>query len=509
MQRRNPPSLQSLGCGACQLPIKRLCKKVVELPLNYEYNPAQWKAHLDQVNKKLQDVQKYISKLDDNCQQIIGTDVLLYIDEVISNFRYKAYTVKDEYLKLCILLTRSMLFSSIEKINTEAMMTIYTKQALIISIHRLQNLSCLKLPSEREFATLRKTVAQSIKYLPLLTYFENCVNCTDLILNEIGLHCFLIEHIYVRMSLGVSFNSISGILPLVNLKYLDLYDTSMSETGYKIILKMKPRIQNFSWNDATENSLSDLDFDRLENIKYCDISVKNGNVLDLIIESCPKIKHLVLETTVVSIAPVTNLYLLTHLRLHNIDARKTNISCIFPVLGKNIIILSMQYIMNLNICNILLHCVNIHSLELEKCDFSNEQIQDLDDASLHFKSLKELTLISNTEIRWYYESLYNYKNLKEIYIANMRYYSDYYFTLQLVRNGFSNLERFVVRQCGDLEFGTALLIIRNCQHLKEMGCYSEWNGISDGEIHRLFYIIQNGNFAVTLTNRFHRKHYFN
>ncbi|PSN30361.1 hypothetical protein C0J52_27325 [Blattella germanica] len=48
MQRRNPPSLQSLGCGACQLPIKCLCKKIVELPLNYEYNPAQWKAHLDQ-----------------------------------------------------------------------------------------------------------------------------------------------------------------------------------------------------------------------------------------------------------------------------------------------------------------------------------------------------------------------------------------------------------------------------------------------------------------------------
>ncbi|PSN52310.1 hypothetical protein C0J52_08538 [Blattella germanica] len=498
--------MKVLAIVACASWIKRCCRRVMEQTPTSSANRQHWTTHLNDVRWKFQQLSDHFSVLEDRFQRRIGIEVLRYLDDLISRVEHNAFYIKQEFAMLCLFLMRSVMFRPISCINIEAMTSKFSKEAAVLSIHRLEGLVFLRLPNDASFAAFSAVVADSIKYLPLLKNFLNNLNCTDDILDELSNSCPQIELINVRYSKKVTNKCVLGILKMRNLKHVDLCGTSVSRERYQFIVQFKVDVENICWRKGVSKIIDNVSIIRLRNIVSCNILVEGQAVLKTVQDRCPRIQSLVLTARFLPVSGhLTSMRSLTHLSLQDIDYQKMDVSCISQEIWQKLKVLSLKAIVQLKMSDIISNCVNLCSLEIENCLLAPEVTIT---KSMHFQSLKELILVNTTECPPYYNNLYRYENLKEVYFEKIKPFDDSYFHEMFHCGAFRNLQRFMARKCGDLGIDTALALLKHCPRLEEIGCLRSWLGISSRDIATIVTTIKRNNYAVTVMHWFSRPHYF-
>ncbi|KAJ9590555.1 hypothetical protein L9F63_016404, partial [Diploptera punctata] len=157
-----------------------------------------------------------------------------------------------------------------------------------------------------------------------------------------------------------------------------------------------------------------------------------------------------------------------------------NVRHLFPNIA-HIKELEFGQIDQLDICLIIENCVFLKKLTVQNSVFTENEMV-INPASEHFSSLRNLTLISNTNYHWYASNVKYYNNLSSLTSDIEDVLVDQYFDDVLSNNGFKNLETFIFTKSKNLDIRTALRLIKSCPKLRVLGKLGSWSGMDAADV---------------------------
>jgi hypothetical protein len=166
-----------------------------------------------------------------------------------------------------------------------------------VEFYLTENLVVQTLDSVPGLRTLRLETLESLvveRMLPHLTHlqvFSYHYNCTDEVIEKLGLHCHNLKEFYSRHSHHVTNASVRHLLRLKKLEIVDFAGTQINNNHYWLLLLELP-IRSIEINPYYTNILHHVADVKLHKISHVTGVVKD---ISLVAERCPNITYMDLD----------------------------------------------------------------------------------------------------------------------------------------------------------------------------------------------------------------------
>jgi hypothetical protein len=398
-----------------------------------------------------------------------------FVEELSSNYKSDSgFEGIDEELHnlACTNMLESVLLPSTTRFNKRIWSS--SEQKLIIqTFNSTPNLTHLIFDSATD-SDNSVLLASNIHHLTQLVSFTYKYQCTDQVVEQLALHCRILEEIDVSCSTAVTNASVDHLLQLNNLSDVNLLWTSVASESYALLISVLPEIANIKWSLPICNVLNGVDRESLETINYIRGPVCDTNILT---RMCPNIIILILLCVDVDLSSLTALDGLVDVRIEQAHYEQSNMDVLLTGIGHRLDQLHLRDVDNVHMTDIVTLCSSLRVLVLDHCTYIPTDPNTLmwSDIS-HFQNVNVLDIYDISVSDVYNLHLGYYVNLDTFVCVGVHVLSDGFMD-QAVKNGaFRNIKHFEVdgTETGDLSMDTVWLLLDNCERLKTLGRLATW-----------------------------------
>jgi hypothetical protein len=313
----------------------------------------------------------------------------------------------------------------------------------------------------------RAVLLEGMKHLKNLQIFKSHLYCTDEIIEQLQMHCPHLTVVDIADSKQVTNASVQHLRKVRKLRFLNLYETSIDDDHYGLLLSESPNIGNITFERSIGSLLRHIAEEKLDTITHVRIVARYiyRNFRD--------------------VSGLTVFNALRALEFHLLDYGSSNIKTVSQGLGHRLTDLTLGRCNDVDLQDIIILCPTLVNFSLTCCSVLNLNSGiPLDFQLPHFRNLINLEIryaLRNPDINYirYYNSL---KTIRLKYAGS--------FTVDLANEilhlaTYKQLE--VLHMGGDLPDVKALqLLIGHCPLLKRIELSRFGNLQSDvfGELKR-------------------------
>jgi hypothetical protein len=288
------------------------------------------------------------------------------------------------------------------------------------------------------------------------------------VIEQLSLNCHHIKEIDILGSRGVTNASARHLLRLKKLGFLDLSGTKIDYEHYGLLLSELPIIKNIkSWSTG-ENILDHVAVENLHKISHVVGFVED---ISMLAQKCRNITNLNIWVNTRNLSGLAALTTLRNVTISWGDYATFKLNTVLNGIGPGLTDLTLYWIINVNIKDILTLCPSLTFLSLFGCKLlALDRNTPLDPHLPHFRNLTSLQINRSDQGRTNYNFIRHYVNLKTMHLSWINILT-VEFTREVVRSGtLANLEEFCVReyQHGAFTMEALELLIEHCSHLKRI-----------------------------------------
>lgn len=406
-------------------------------------------------------------------------------DSKYKSLKRQDFSAYDEqYNTACINIVRSVLCPSISYYDTTQMLSSFAQKLVIETLDSLNNLSSLIFDTETEIDH-SALLANNIHHLRKLETFKYKFHCSDTVVEELGLHCSELKVISLSNSRAVTNVSVSHLLRLKKLQYVNVSKTSISCELYQLLLINLPEIENINCRDQHENVLGSIETESLHTVTNYRGPIINT---DNLIQKCSNITSIILYEVNEDVSKLSALNSLKSLDITGGNYETSNLNMFLKDRGLKLCELHLHNVVKVNTSHIIKYCSALLSLSLEECIFEpSGKHAVFDRATPHYKSTQILNLTEAVGHEMHFEHLIHYVNLVKLYSKGARIINDHSIHKAIKLGGLGNLEEFRVEETrfGTLTVKTAKRLIRHCKNLTILGYLECWTKVNERQIRQL------------------------
>lgn len=395
---------------------------------------------------------------------------------------------------ICRRMLAAMLFPNITDWNIGLATSTLMKELMILSFPSLPNITCLRVAPDtlNECSSLFTNNIRTLKHLQEF-YFP--FGCSMQVLAELGKHCNQLKRLSVMSSKYVDDDSITHLLKLTKLVFLNVDDTTVSPKGYGTIICSLPDLGNITWTSPVDDVLLSISKEGLHSVKSLNVSVRSVLIVVL---KCPFVTHLSLFGAKDNLLSLRELVAVAVLTLVCCDSAAVNLAAVLQGIGPKLRELYLSNVTNVSIQHLLKFCDSLEALFIDCCEFLPSESRHFDRDLPHFQNLASLELRAN---RWYgimHLFLLYYVNLKVLTARCTPEIDDRTMVSVLHYKGLQQLKEFSAINCGPLSMTTASLLIKECANLNCLKGVRTWSGVSEEDISNLKRMKRYGKVPITI-----------
>jgi hypothetical protein len=293
----------------------------------------------------------------------------------------------------------------------------------------------------------------------------------------------------------VDDGSVTDLLKLTKLVFLNVDDTAISPKGYGMIICSLPNLGNITWTSCVDDVLLGIAKQSLLSVKSLNVSVRNALTVAL---KCPFVTHLSLFGAKDSLSSLRELAAVAVLTLVSCDFEAVNLDSVLQGIGPRLRDLYLSKVTNVSIQHLIKCCVSLEALFIDCCEFIRSESRHFDPQLPHFRNLASLELREN---RWYGHMnsfLLCYVNLKVLTARCTPEVDDSAVVSIVHLKGFRQLKEFSAFNCGQLSMTSASLLIKECANLNCLKGVGTWTGVTKEDISNLLCMARYGRVPVTI-----------
>jgi hypothetical protein len=403
-------------------------------------------------------------------------------------------TCRRRYEVVCLFILKAVFLPCIEECNIDNIRSEFAQELLSQSLETNTNITRLILPEDAS-AKVSQCVFSNLQTLRRLQEFTFHCSCTTDIVIELGKHCILLRLLDVTKSRLVTDECVGYLMNLQNLEKLHVSGTSISGTYYSLLLSSLPRIQNITWWSSVDIILQNITKECLPSVNHlCGVVSETSLVKKL----CPQIRHLLVLLGTDSSLGIIHLTEVVTLELIDCDYTIGKIRILFENMGFRLTHLDIFLVENINISEIIKCCSVLMTLICRYCGIILPENLIFPPELPHFKSVKKITLLNNSDLRTFHKYLHHYVNLEVLVAECFRELDNVTVSAILNAGGFRKLSDIVLVFCGYLTLQTAMLLIEKCDNLRRLGNLNAWYGVSVDGQNSLFDFVKVNNLTLTV-----------
>jgi hypothetical protein len=388
-------------------------------------------------------------------------DMIDFYYHKISFFHHILWN-KKKHISLCAAMFRSVLTPYLYEYDDGTVVNYFRENLVLQTLDSVPGLRTLRLTT-----LASREVARMIRDHKHLQVFAYTSYCTDEVTEQLGLHCHHLKEIDLCGSSRVTNASVQHLLRLRKLDFLNLTGTQIDNEHYVLLLSQLPQIKNIAFSRIGENILDHVEEENLRKISHV-----SGHVEDvsLLAQRCRNITNLDIYEISGNLSDLAALPTLRTVRIEGGDYAMSNVSDVLTGTGPRLTDLTLQWMMNVNLHDIVTLCQSLGSLSLLECVLLplNPNTYPLDPQLLHFRNLTSLHITEIYQQDMKYNYIRHYVSLKTIRLSWINVFT-VEFMREVVRSGaLANLEELSVTEFrpGALTLEALELLIKHCPHLK-------------------------------------------
>ena len=464
---------------------KCIQSKLKRLKDFHKWSPHIWTEKINEIQDECQQLNKFISGSNSIELQNVICFILDKTFRLLQTFcRTRHLNVLDgakyfDIRQTCLSILGSVFLPCIQQLDLRTCDD-FSLGLAIENLGLICNIKKLTLISD--VASLTLSLQEKIGVLTKLQELHCIECCTNQILTTVAGFCQELILLDVRSSKQVDDSSLHNIIRLSSLRTLILTNTSISDRGYRKIMLSLPELRNVCWKRPVDELIRDLPFQISSKFVCAGLKMVAPAIL---VMKCPHISTLCITSQGenVDISTLSGLKQLTNFEIKNFDFVANEINRFLHQSGRILKSLLLDGCRHVHCGNIVNNCHNLKSLKLMRCEFMKTSSVDMEQASPHFKSLRELHLSLNVDGTELYEHIQFYQNLQELHVTDTAEVDDDFIKNLVEKNVFMGLVIFLSVLC-PLTYSTADFLIENCENLKKLGDLDFWD-ISNDDIHEI------------------------
>ncbi|PNF15669.1 hypothetical protein B7P43_G14262 [Cryptotermes secundus] len=378
---------------------------------------------------------------------------------------------------VCVKILRTVLLSNTTEYEMKHIYSSFTQRLIIQTLDCVPELTILAFDSKTETDN-SALMSTNIHHLKNLQHFQYEYHCTDDVVEELGLHCTELKTINLKYSRAVTDTSVQHLMKLKKLEYVHLLYTNISYQLYGSLLSELPNISNIAMMSETCDVLDHISKEKLNTIKQYVGLIHN---IDNMTQKCPNLTTVKVYAFNQNLTKFIALTRLVNLQIMVGNSENCNLTEVLVGMGTRLSSLSLFYIRNVNISNIVMMCSALKSLVLEACTFVllNEN-SEIDTELPHYRNLTEFKLVGDSFYQSDVRKLRHYVNLQVFECKRLDILTDDFIRDATRQGAFRNILRFWVEETGRgaLTMSTVELLLQHCEHLREIGLLRNWRRVT-------------------------------
>jgi hypothetical protein len=392
----------------------------------------------------------------------------------IYNFEYRyvylSFDNEERHNSLCTAMFRSVLTPYVYKYDGDIFSNTYTQSFVVQTLDSVPGLRTLHLTYSipRDEPASLSTMIYHLRDLQAFTYKHSC---TDEVVEQLGLHCSRLKELDLYSSDDVTNASVQHLLQLRKLEFLNLEGTQIDDEQYGLLLSELSQIKNISFRLMGKGTLDHVAEKVLHKISHVRCGDRD---ISMIAQKCRYITNLHIDVCgfkkdLSGLAALTTLHTV---RISYGDYVTRNMNAVLTGIGPRLTDLTLNYIKNVNLHDIVTVCPLLASLSLFDCKFlPSDPNTSLDPQLPHFRNLISLHITNIDQDETIYNYIRHYSGLKKIRLEAIHIFN-VEFMREVVRSGtLAQLEEFRVKQCvpGGLTMEALEMLIEHCSQLRSIG----------------------------------------
>jgi hypothetical protein len=418
-----------------------------------------------------------LSDLPSSLREMMSPQLTRKFANLIRNFNSKvrklnlSFWNEVEHYNLCVAMFCSVLTPYVYQYNEEFFSDRFTWILVVLTLDIVPGLRALYYKTGQDtFSRIQRIystqLARMIHHLRHLQEFSHHFHCTDEVIEQLALNCSHLKEVSLYGSGGVTNAAVPHLLQLKELQFLQLNKTKISIGQYGLLLSQLPQIKNINFSREYENLFYYITVKKLDSISHVKGNVPNMNMLT---QRCRNITNLNFHPLQVDLSSLAALIALRTLNITNVDYAIYNLNAVLTSIGPRLTRVSLNWIENVNLQDIVTLCPSLKSITFRKCSILPLKTDaPLDPQLPHFKNLISLSIIDVRGGETMVNALRYYVSLKRIHLHDIRIFTDGFMREVLDSGAFANLEEFAIREycTRALTMEAFELLIERCSHLK-------------------------------------------
>ncbi|PNF33102.1 hypothetical protein B7P43_G15751 [Cryptotermes secundus] len=464
----------NLYCGACVRWISKLLQAQISSRRVYLITTRSVLAECCQIRRSLSELPYFVIEMMSPQLTSKFADMIINYDNK-HQYKQNAFWDRESHSSICSAMFRSVLTPHVHEHNDEIMScSSFTQDLLVQTLDSVPGLRTLYLRFNRTYNGYPSALARMICHLRHLEIFTFEDDCTDEVIEQLGLHCTHMKKVSLCDSLHVTNASAKHLLQLRKLEFLNLSETGIDKEHYAFLLSELPQIKEIVFRRKEDDILDHVAEKNLHKISHV-----SGYVQDIskLAQRCRNITNLDICLFTEDLSGLAALTRLHTLRLTEGDYAKCNLNAVLTDIGHRLTDLFLEGIEHVNLQDIITLCPSLSSLTLSLCTLSSlDPDTQLDPQLPHFRNLTSLHISHTHDDERIHDYIRHYVSLKTIRLKWINIFT-VEFMREVVRSGtLADLEEIAVHEYWNYAMTVEALelLIKHCSHLKSIEGSKTW-----------------------------------
>jgi hypothetical protein len=339
--------------------------------------------------------------------------------EMIGEYDFKypnsdhTFDNEEKHKNVCIAMFRSVLTPYVYKYDDEIVSRPFTRNILVQNLDRVPGLRTLYLTS-RSREDDPAQLARMICHLRHLQEFTYRYNCTDEVIEQLGLHCTHLKKVFLFGSSLVTNASVQHLLKLRKLQFLNMDETLIDDEHYGLLLTELPQIKDISFRISSHedilNHVAEKDLHKISHVR--------GTLWNLstLTHRCRYIANFFIQVigTPLDLSSLLALTTSRTLKIAGINVTY-NLNAVLTGIGPRLTQLSLIEFVRVNLQDIVTLCPTLAYLSLWDCEYLPlDPKTPLVPQLPHFRNLISLRISKLDEVETIYNYHRHYSSLKKL-----------------------------------------------------------------------------------------------
>jgi hypothetical protein len=286
---------------------------------------------------------------------------------------------------------------------------------------------------------------------------------------QLALNCPKLTEVSFSYSDRVTNNCVPQLRLLTKLQFINIYATQIDSTRYGLLLSELPNIADIRFENNQDNLLPHIAPETLNTITHV---YGYANDINMQVQKFPKTKKFVVSLGDIDLSAVSAWTELRTLDIINGDCPTFNLNAILTGVGHNLTELTLAYVRNLNLQDMITLCTSLESLSLNRCSILPlNPDTPLNPQLPHFRNLISLRIERAYPEEADFSFIRYYVSLEKIHLNGIDIFTEEFMREVLRLGTLANLKECYITESfeGALTFQVLQLLIQHCSHLKRFG----------------------------------------